>query len=111
MTNTTKMTKQEFINRVNKVRKDRENIDFTKASKEANTFVHSFLLMGLVSRGEIIDEIALDINYTLHGENEHQAIHTFEETESSMTYTSKYENMEIVSLLDFENSVFELETR
>lgn len=109
MKNTTKMTKQEFINRVNEVRKDCENIDFTKASKETNTFIHSFLLMGLVSREEIIDEIALDINNTMHEETEHEVIHALKEVNDTMIFTSKYENVELVSELDFESGVFTLE--
>ncbi|OOR68495.1 hypothetical protein [Bacillus mycoides] len=110
MTNTTKMTKQEFINVLNKMRKDSEKIDFTKASEETNKLVHTFLLWGLVSREELIDEIAMDIYKTMNEENEHQAIHTLEEIEDKMIFTSEYENMEVVSELDFENGVFTLET-
>lgn len=110
MTNKTKMTKEEFINLLSKMNKDDEIIDFTKASEKTNTFVHDFMLWMLTRNGEIIDEIGSDIYYTMHEENGHQAIHTLEETEDKMIFTSKYEDMEVVSELDFENRVFTLET-
>lgn len=110
MTNKTKMTKQELINLLNKMNKDDEMIDLTKASENTNELVHTFLLWGLVSREELIDEIAMDIYNTMNEENEHQAIHTLEETEGMMIFTSKYEDMEVVSELDFENGVFTLES-
>ncbi|PGQ40309.1 hypothetical protein COA19_12390 [Bacillus thuringiensis] len=110
MTNKTKMTKEEFINLLNRMNKDDEIIDLTKASEKTNELVHTFMLWGLVVREELIDEIAMDIYNTMNEENEHQAIHTLEEIEGKMVFASKYEDMEVVSELDFENGVFTLET-
>lgn len=107
MTNKTKMTKEDFINILNKMNKSDEIIDLTRTSEETNTLVHTFLLWGLVHREELIDEIAMDIYNTM---NEHQAIHTFEEKEGVLIFISKYEDMEVVSELDFENGVLTLET-
>ncbi|OTW70615.1 hypothetical protein BK727_13120 [Bacillus thuringiensis serovar roskildiensis] len=110
MTNKTKMTKEDFINILNKMNKSDEMIDLTKASEKTNTLVHTFMLWGLVLREELIDEIAMDIYNTMNEENEHQAIHTLEEKEGVIIFISKYEDMEVVSELDFENGVLTLET-